>query len=491
MRLYGLDQKSLWLDESISLARISHSFSSMLADVAINDGHPPVYYAFLYLMTLPFRAGGLGDGTLRYPSAVAGILTAWVVYRMERRLWPDRAFPAATALFAVSAFAVYYSQEARNYALVGLWIALSSHFLMRALEEESPSTTNFIGFVLSSTLALYTFYYALFFLVSQAAAVFAARKVSGHNALRWSLLFVVPLGLLALYVPVILALRERLAAAGAPLGFHLPDPKALALTLVEIAQGFNSMHNQWGWASLSLALTLALLPVLAAVMSVWPEGPRHRMLPILLAGPFLCLVVFPMKPHVLESKHLFPVVPVYFLLLAESFRTPARGVPGPGWRLYLRHSGRIAAAWVVLLNILSLFSSFNPSYVKEDWRTAASWLAREAGPRDIILPAPEYLQYPLRRYLPASRQSLVKALPELIEEGEGADFSPRMKPEWVEAPCLWLVELLDSPVSFEDSLAREMVARSRQAGPPRDFPGRLGRVRVSPFRGFFGTQDDE
>lgn len=481
VRFIGLDQKSLWLDESISLARILHSFPGMLADVAANDSHPPCYYAFLHFLTYPFRAGGLSDGTLRYPSALAGLLTVGVLYLIERRLRPARRFPLATAFFSISAFTVYYSQEARNYVLAGLWITLSTYFLLRALDEESPSTPHFLGFVLSSTLALYTFYYSLFFLVSQAVATTAAGKLRPQVRLRWLLLFATPLALFAAYLPVIFSMRERLQTAGAPMGFSMPDAAALARSPAEISQGFHSLHTSLGMPGLALFSLLALFPLFAAGTGQGGSRPATRFLLILFFGPFLCLLVFPFKPHLFESKHIFAVTPFYFLLVADVFCGERERQAGT-LRACIRWGGMLSAVAILALNLSSLAEYFSAGFVKEDWRTAAALLSQEAGGRDLVIPSPGYLQYPLRRYLPAGKQDRIKTIPELLgqKEGQGDDL-PRILGGG-EISSLWLVELLQSPVSFEDPLVRQIVGQGRKIEFSRAFPGRLGTVRITRYR---------
>lgn len=122
LRLWHLNS-ALWYDEAYSawLARLDlpHLWAATLGDV-----HPPGYYLLLWAIT---KLLGYSEIVLRLPSVLAGLALIFVVYRLGAAL--ARPGPAAIAAAVITAFApfqVYYSQEARCYALLTLLIALSS-----------------------------------------------------------------------------------------------------------------------------------------------------------------------------------------------------------------------------------------------------------------------------------------------------------------------------------------------------------------------------
>ena len=116
-RLWGLGTQSLWMDEAFSYLfgtlPLGMAWETMIVDAV----HPPLYY----LLLRPWLAlVGESELVLRFPSAVVGVLTVAILYRAER-CWLDRRTAGwAPLLLALNPFHIWYSQEARMYALLGL-----------------------------------------------------------------------------------------------------------------------------------------------------------------------------------------------------------------------------------------------------------------------------------------------------------------------------------------------------------------------------------
>ena len=117
VRLVGLGTPSLWLDEAFS-----HLFATLPLPLAweamlVDAVHPPLYY----LLLRPWLAlAGESEFALRFPSAVAGVLTVALLYRVGRVWLGERAAFWAALLLALNPFHLWYSQEARMYALLAL-----------------------------------------------------------------------------------------------------------------------------------------------------------------------------------------------------------------------------------------------------------------------------------------------------------------------------------------------------------------------------------
>jgi hypothetical protein len=464
IRFHGLGDKSLWLDECISLARISGTFGEMLDDVMKNDGHPPVYYGCLHLATRPFRESrtvqpkfppaGITDAVLRYPSALAGVITVLLVLLIEFEIAPESRFPVATLIAALSAFLIYFSQEARHYALAGLWTTGSTFFLIRALKREKIG--DWIGFVIASILALYTFYYSLFVLISQAVAAgwlkYKDANVERRKKLAAGLAMVAPVIAFLFYLPVVNRMREKVAAAGAPLGFRIPGVESWLRMFSEIGLGFNPVHS-FGWTTLWIGAGFVLIPAIWHIVRYRDLDNESRLLLWLFLGPPVCLLLFPLKPHLFQTKHLFALAPIFCLLAGGMLSR----------LLQDRGSLKVVVFGFVLalVNFDSIFH-YKTDFVKEDWSGVAAFL-EDVGQTDAIVPAPPYLKIPLIRYL--KKQGRVYS---------SAEFDPSQD--------LWLVELLDSPVSFEDVQTKEVIARAREPEREEFFPGELGIIRLTHWK---------
>ena len=135
LRFYCLTCSSLWHDEGNSWAVAQRSFEQIARDAAA-DIHPPGYYWLLKLWAGPFEFSAWG---MRSLSAFAGLLTVAVVYLIAREIsaGPERDRTGfallASLLAALNPFQVFYSQEARMYAL----LTLESTALMWALPGDN------------------------------------------------------------------------------------------------------------------------------------------------------------------------------------------------------------------------------------------------------------------------------------------------------------------------------------------------------------------
>ncbi len=117
VRFHHLGTQSLWNDEGNSLRLAQRSISDLI-DAAGRDIHPPGYYLALKGW---IALAGESEFSLRALSALAGVLTVAVTMALGRALFSRAAGIMAGLLVALSPFAVYYSQETRMYAPLGLF----------------------------------------------------------------------------------------------------------------------------------------------------------------------------------------------------------------------------------------------------------------------------------------------------------------------------------------------------------------------------------
>ena len=127
------------------------------------------------------KAFGTGEFGLRSLSALFGAATVPVAYCIGRELASRRAGLIAAALVAVNPMLIWYSQEARSYALLVFFGAVSLLFFVRALRTRDGR--DLALWALASALALCSHYFAVF------AVAIEARLAAGRAAARagaWS-----------------------------------------------------------------------------------------------------------------------------------------------------------------------------------------------------------------------------------------------------------------------------------------------------------------
>lgn len=113
IRLAGIRQP-LWYDEAYTAMLVRLPFWPMI-QAAVYDVHPPTWY----LIDRAFTAVlGSNEVALRIPSFILGMLSVYLAWRLAEDLLGDQTALVVAMLMAISPFAVYYSNEARMYALL-------------------------------------------------------------------------------------------------------------------------------------------------------------------------------------------------------------------------------------------------------------------------------------------------------------------------------------------------------------------------------------
>jgi len=132
LRVLLLGIKGMWLDETFSVWIANHTVGEIVQLAARFDQHPPLYYLLLhYWIALK------GDTAYyaRLLSALIGTATIPVMYLIGKRLSGIIVGLAAAALLALSPFNVYFAQETRMYTLLAFNAAVAIYALVRLLTD--------------------------------------------------------------------------------------------------------------------------------------------------------------------------------------------------------------------------------------------------------------------------------------------------------------------------------------------------------------------
>src|SRR5206468_11333453 len=121
LRLWRIGHQSYWLDEAFTANIARRDFGGMLDGVRHTESTPPLYYVLAWAWE---RVFGWHEAGLRSLSALFGVAAVPAAYAAARERFSHRAALLAAALFAVNPYFVWYSQEARAYALLVLLCTL-------------------------------------------------------------------------------------------------------------------------------------------------------------------------------------------------------------------------------------------------------------------------------------------------------------------------------------------------------------------------------
>ncbi|HUT26240.1 MAG TPA: glycosyltransferase family 39 protein, partial [Sumerlaeia bacterium] len=158
LRFAALGQEALFLDERLTIDTATiPAFSEFLRAFLHRDPHPPLYFL---LMRWWIRLFGVGHIALRFPSALFGALTVPVVMRAlyESRCATRLSLIAVGSLASVCPFHIYYSQEARPYAMQVLFFALNLLYAVRIWVDTRPlpRRSDLAALLLTAALAICT-----------------------------------------------------------------------------------------------------------------------------------------------------------------------------------------------------------------------------------------------------------------------------------------------------------------------------------------------
>ena len=377
LRFYRLDAQSFWNDEGNAIRAAQRSIPLVIA-AARGDIHPPGYYLLLHFWRIPT---GDSEFAVRALSVYIGLLTVAFTGRLGRRMLGAGVGVGAAFLAAISPLAVYYSQEARMYGLLGLLAVASTDLLWSLLRRPRPATA--LLYALVAAAGLYTHYSFPFVLVAHNLLFFGRwiTTVGGQPQglpLRWW----VALQALAvfLYLPwlptALRALGWPSAGRGYPLGVALLD------VFRSLTVGITLEVEQARPVLMGAAVLLAL--------GLWPR-PKTALAIVTLAFwmlvPLVLIFAFDLyKPAYL--KFLLTVLPSFHILLAAGIHNLVRPfrLPRPLPSLALL-SFYVFTFYALAPSLRNLY--FNPAYARDDYRGIAADIAALGRPGDgVILNAP-------------------------------------------------------------------------------------------------------
>jgi len=411
LRLPTLGLQSFWYDEAFTPVHVLHaSLGSTLHAVVHTENTPPLWYVLIWGWS---RAFGTGVVSLRFPSALAGVATVPVAWGIGRELAGRRAAIVTAGLVAVNPLLVWYSQEARAYALFVLTAALAMLCFLRA--EREPTARRTAAFALTGALALLSHYFAVFLLIPM--ALWLARERAAWR---------VTLPALGALAAVGVALAPLISAQGGH-GTQWIGQWALASRVQAIPQYY--LTGYMG-APLGHGVELLVaLTILAGVLyGLWRGLDRREERAALIALSIVaCGVLIPLALALFGADYLAPrnlvaaMVPLTALLAVV---IAARRTGSVGLAL----AGAVAVAFLAV----SVDVNLSPRLQRGDWSGVARALrsgggagggagtgtsaSAGSGPRTIV--TAELGAAPLEYYMPPLRNLAARATATVSEIDE-------------------------------------------------------------------------
>lgn len=352
LRAVSLNQ-SLWLDEAINvLAAKNVSFLGIVTQYAVADFHPPGWFVILWIWTKLF---GYSEIAVRIPSFIFGVLTIYITYLLGQKLVSKNLGLLAALLLTINPLHIYYSQEARMYALATLAVTVNIFLLTKMVKEEK---LNLIFLSFSNFAVLMSDYLAYFIFPAQFIFLLLSRR---EVFKRWTTALIGSMIMGIWWLPIFLSQLN----IGTTISSQLPtwkfvvggfDLKALPLTFVKFIIGRISLANKQLYVA-------ALIPVSSLfIFLLWKglksvNGFSQKLLLAWVMVPLIIAVIVSLFVPVYSYFRVLFIMPAFVILMA-------------GGILFFKGKLRYTLLGVVLL--IEIFSSLvylvNSAYQREDWK---------------------------------------------------------------------------------------------------------------------------
>jgi mannosyltransferase len=370
LRFATLDRQSFWLDELVTVSLVRKSFGDMLHAIPHSEATPYLYYVLAWPWSRLFGSGEVG---LRSLSALAGSATVVAAYGAGASLVSRRVGLIAAALVAVNPFLIWYSQEARAYALVTLFVAFGLWLFGRALAGERRALA---GWAVLSGLALATHYFAVFVVVPEAVWL----VVRARSRPRAVAAVLIPACVLLAELPLLLAQRGNgeSAAQSGVLKRIVGVPKDLVV-------GFSFPGELFG------TVVAALLVATGVVLLATRTPARERVRALVPGAMAVFAIVAPMvlagsgADYVTARNAIVAVIPGAVFLSAGYAASRV---------------GMVAASVLSVVSLaIGLSVSVDTKYGRTDWRGLADAIGPASAPRALVV-TPDIDAVLWRIYLP-------------------------------------------------------------------------------------------
>lgn len=387
LRVHALGRESLWLDEGFTWERSSLPLPELIQH-AIRGHHNPAYFILIHY----WLALGDDEWMLRFPSAVAGALSAGACVWLGYVLSGLAAGLVAGCLLALAPAHIYFGQEARMYtclcltattAMISLvWLIRNperaarpilgtSRFLPIEEAAAEPSHGAWAAYVLGLIGSMYMHNTTVVFAASAALAMLVGCVGRGRIGVRMLANFVAANLIVVLVVGLYLstALLQAQTFANSPFWAKFPSPYELTNNLRELYLMSAKLYHP-----------LALLLAAAFLTGLWTLRKDLRLALVLLilcfGGPALLLLVSLYKPIFGVRMLLWASTPVCALIGAGVASVPRiAAVVAPLFAL--------AVAWLVWPMLDQKYTELE----KEPWRQLVQTVEANARPEAIAVAA--------------------------------------------------------------------------------------------------------
>jgi 4-amino-4-deoxy-L-arabinose transferase-like glycosyltransferase len=338
---------------------------------------PPLFFLASWLTTRL----DLTPELARAPSLLAGVATVPIIYLLGLRSVGRPAALVATAITALSPFMIYYSAEARGYALMMFLVALSTLAMLVAVDTRRARW--WVVYAVCSCAAVYTHYTCVFALGAQLLWLLWAHPEARKPALLANI------GAAAAFLPWLSGLRNDFDSPTTEILSALTpfDWDNVGVSLSHAAIGYpysiltlEELPGKPALVLISVAVLIAIaglgLTVIRRGPRVWLASPNRRivlMIALAFSVPGGEAVVSAVGTNIFGGRNLAASWPAYALCLAALLIAA-----GPRLRY-------IAAALAIGSFALAAGRMLDDRSQRPDYNAVADFIDRRAGSDGVVI----------------------------------------------------------------------------------------------------------
>ncbi|MCB8983579.1 MAG: glycosyltransferase family 39 protein [Ardenticatenaceae bacterium] len=381
LRVYRLDQQSLWWDEVYTVARSVMSVPELIQNLFESRVHLPLYFLLIQV----WSDIGRSEFILRYFSVLCGVATIPLIYQSGRLLAGHRAGLLAAFLLTISPFHVWYSQEARMYTFLAFDALAANYFLLRLFRHESR--LDWFGYTVTLTLTLYSHYLGVLILIAHYVFFSLHYRQDKERFKRWFICAFIAGAIFAAWFLAVFFISSFTQASIswiAPVHWYEPLLTLLAFSIGRTIDPSRPFFYLTFFTYLLFALTAVYYGSRRSANTA-QRLSLHLLLAWLGVPLFLLTLVsldwsIPQQRFVYMDRYIISLQPAFILLTAWGAILATRELHGRRWLLAVTAVALLVPTWLSLRNLY-----FEPAYAREDWRAAAAYMAANQQPGDVLL----------------------------------------------------------------------------------------------------------
>ena len=402
-RLYHLDAESLFMDELRQVSYYGNTFDEIIT-LAISVLQPPLdiwigHVVYFYAQS---------DFAVRLPAAFFGVGSVIIMMLLVTRISGQYFAIVAGSVMALLPFHIYFSQEARPYALAIFFLLLLLWMLAKILQTTTPKKRHYIAllciscfFLFSRTLSPLVTVTSIIGLLFIQSVILIKNEGFLVSPLQKKFFVIMAVLILAIFIFLpnlfyILKMGQRYAPQVSQLDLNMLYQGIQNFSLVQIWQAYLVQLEPLGYPLVILSF---LSCILVFILPKWYKNPL--LITVILLLPLASIL----HAFIFLAKTSMPLRPPYAIYIMPLVLIGGTHVLYELWQRIITLQGKMIFTIVSLLMLGSLLYTTQIFYntpKKTDWRGLVQYLEQHTDSTHILVSDTfvKHPNYPTRNWEP-------------------------------------------------------------------------------------------